>query len=196
MALLFSARVHSCIMSPYFIPGEAGALMLSGQARRAVEVRVLTNSLAASDVPMVHAGYRKYRENLLRHGVQLYELKPAAHRTSRALVGASGASLHSKFIMVDGARGFVGSFNFDPRSVQLNTEMGVLFDQPALAQALARFFNESTAPELAWQVTQSGAGPLQWLDQTDTRHATEPQTRAGLRVLVWLLGLLPLESQL
>ena len=196
MALLFSARVQSCIMSPYFIPGEAGALMLSGQARRAVEVRVLTNSLAASDVPMVHAGYRKYREDLLRHGVQLYELKPAAHRTSRALVGASGASLHSKFIMVDGARGFVGSFNFDPRSVQLNTEMGVLFDQPALAQALARFFNESTAPELAWQVTQSDAGRLQWLDQTGTRHATEPQTRAGLRVLVWLLGLLPLESQL
>lgn len=195
MELLFSARTHSRIMSPYFIPGEMGTLLLSGQTQRGVDVRVLTNSLAASDVPLVHAGYRRYREKLLRHGVRLHELKPGRHGTDRTLVGASGASLHSKLIVVDDARGFVGSFNFDPRSVQLNTEMGVLFEQPELAAELTRFFDASSTPALAWSVQLSEDGTLQWQDAADA-YTHEPHTSMALRWLVRLLGLLPLESQL
>lgn len=196
MALLFSAQRQNWIMSPYFVPGDLGSLMLSGQAQRGGDVRVLTNSLAANDVPMVHAGYRKYREKLLRQGVRLYELKPGQRSTDRSLVGSSGASLHSKTVVVDGRRGFVGSFNFDPRSAQLNTEMGVLFDQPGLARQLQDFFSQSTAPEHAWRVGLDGNGRLAWHDASGTVSLQEPQTRWPLRLLVRLLGLLPLESQL
>ncbi|MCK9517231.1 MAG: phospholipase D family protein [Ottowia sp.] len=195
MALLFSAQRNNWIMSPYFVPGEPGSLLLSGQAQRGTDVRVLTNSLAANDVPLVHAGYRKYRKKLLRQGVQLYELKPGLRSTDRSLVGSSGASLHSKLIVVDGQRGFVGSFNFDPRSAQLNTEMGVMFDQPELARQLQDFFSQSTAPELAWRVDLGSNDRLNW-HGADGPREQEPQTSWPLRLLVRLLGLLPLESQL
>lgn len=196
MALLFSAQQQNWIMSPYFVPGESGNLLLAGQAQRGMDVRVLTNSLAANDVPLVHAGYSKYRPKLLRQGVQLYELKPGQRGTDRSLVGSSGASLHSKTIVVDGQRGFVGSFNFDPRSAQLNTEMGVLFDQPELARQMQDFFSQSTAPELAWRVDLGSDGQLQWHGAGGAISEQEPQTSWPLRLLVRLLSLLPLESQL
>lgn len=196
MALLFSARQQSWIMSPYFVPGEPGSLLLSGQGQRGVDVRVLTNSLAATDVPLVHAGYARYRAKLLRQGVQLHELKPGRGGTDRTLVGSSGASLHSKAIVVDGQRGFVGSFNFDPRSAQLNTEMGVLFDQPELAAELQAFFLQSTDPALAWRLHLGTDGALLWQGLDGWASQQEPETRWGLRLLVRLLGLLPLESQL
>ena len=197
MALLFSAREHSWIMSPYFVPGEPGSLMLAGQGRRGVDVRVLTNSLAANDVPLVHAGYARYRFLLLRQGVRLYELKPGARATDRTLVGSSGASLHSKSIVVDGQRGFVGSFNFDPRSAQLNTEMGVLFDQPQLARRLQQVFRDSIRPDLAWTLSLDADEALRWQGQPGTAPLQdEPQARWWLRLLVRVLGLLPLESQL
>lgn len=196
-ALLFSAERESWIVSPYFVPGTSGNLLLAGQARRGVDVRVLTNSLAANDVPTVHAGYAKYRAELLRHGVRLYELRPSQTDTQRRIAGSSGASLHSKAVLVDGRRGFVGSFNFDPRSVQLNTEMGVVFDQPELAAELHRFIEQSTAAAVAWRVTLEGDGRLRWqgADSADT-WSREPETGIGLRLLTWLLGLLPIESQL
>jgi len=197
MALLFSAERESWIVSPYFVPGASGNLLLGGQARRGMDVRVLTNSLAANDVPTVHAGYAKYRAGLLRDGVQLYELRPSHDGdTQRRIAGSSGASLHSKAVLVDGRRGFVGSFNFDPRSVQLNTEMGVVFDQPGLAAELRRFFEESTAPALAWRVTLADDGQLRWSAGSSAPWQHEPETGPGLRLLTWLLGLLPIESQL
>ena len=103
-------------------------------------------------MPVVHAGYARYRARLLRHGVRLHELRPGGRSTDRTLVGSKGASLHSKTIVIDGRRGFVGSFNFDPRSAQGNTEMGVLFDQRELATQLQEFFRDSTSAELAWHL--------------------------------------------
>ena len=196
MALLFSAQRDSWLISPYFVPGEGGTLLLAGQARRGVQVRVLTNSLAANDVPLVHAGYRDYRAPLLAHGVQLYELKPGRRGPGRELIGSSGASLHTKAFVVDGARGFVGSFNFDPRSAQLNTEMGVVFDHPALAAEVKRLFDAGTRPESAWRVTLDEGGALRWHGEGGQTWAREPEASAGLRALVWLLSWLPIESQL
>ena len=196
LALLFSARKQSWIVSPYFVPGESGSLLFSGQAQRNMDVRVLTNSLAANDVPLVHAGYKKYRKKLLRHGVRLYELKPGNRSTNRLLVGSGGASLHSKCIIVDGRYGYVGSFNFDPRSVQLNTEMGVLFDQIQLANAMKHRYLQSTAPQVAWHVVLSRDEHLQWQGPDGLIKEREPNTGRLLRLLVHLLGLLPLESQL
>lgn len=154
-----------------------------------------TNSLAASDVPMVHAGYMGWRAPLLRQGVALYELRPGRAGTERELLGSSGASLHTKAFVVDGARGFVGSFNFDPRSAQLNTEMGVVFDHPALAAELQRLFERGADPASAWRVTLED-GALRWQDEGQRVWAHEPESSAGLRALVWLLGWLPIDSQL
>ena len=98
--------------------------------------------------------------------------------------------------MVDGARGFVGSFNFDPRSAQLNTEMGVVFDHPALAAEVKRLFDAGTRPESAWRVTLDEGGALRWHGEGGQTWAREPEASAGLRALVWLLSWLPIESQL
>ncbi len=97
---------------------------------------VITNSLAANDVVAVHGGYANYRKRLLRTGVKLYEMRPQVTQSEASLFGSSGASLHTKAFVVDDRYGFVGSFNIDPRSIDLNTEMGVLFDDVPLALAL------------------------------------------------------------
>ncbi len=197
MALLFSARHDSWLISPYFVPGSGGTLLLAGQARRGVQVRVLTNSLAANDVPAVHAGYRSWRVPLLAQGVEIHELKPGDRgRPGRELLGSSGASLHTKAFVVDGTRGFVGSFNFDPRSAQLNTEMGVVFDHPGLAAEVKRLFEVGARPANAWRVRLAEGGALNWQAEGERVWTREPETGPGLRLLVWLLSWLPIESQL
>jgi putative cardiolipin synthase len=128
------------IVSPYFVPGDHGTAALTELARRGVRVRILTNSLAASDVSAVHAGYMKRRRDLLLAGITLYELKPAAAtaRVEESRTGSGSASgLHAKTYAVDGTKIFVGSFNFDPRSARLNTELGVVIESAALAGRLA-----------------------------------------------------------
>ena len=128
------------LVSPYFVPGRQGAAALAALARRGVSVSVLTNALAATDVSAVHAGYARYRKGLLRAGVRLYELKPGSTVGGGrlGLPGRSGTSLHAKTFALDEAQLFVGSFNLDPRSAELNTEMGLLIDSPALARSLDR----------------------------------------------------------
>ncbi len=124
------------LVSPYFVPMAQGTQELVALAARGVKVRILTNALEATDVGAVHAGYSKRRKELLRAGVQLYELKRATApdgEIPRQASGNSSASLHAKTFQLDGKRIFVGSFNFDPRSAVLNTEMGMVIDSPELA---------------------------------------------------------------
>ena len=195
LALLYSAERQSWLISPYFVPGDGGSRALLAQAARGMDVRVLTNSLAANDVPVVHAGYQRYRLPLLAGGVRLFELKPGTHADAKELLGSSGASLHTEAVVIDGRRGFVGSFNFDPRSVQLNTEMGVVFDDPALAREVQALFTKAAAPASAWAVRLRDDGTLAWQDAAGVQNQ-EPGTSWGLRALTWLLGWLPIESQL
>src|SRR5690606_36013180 len=131
-----AARHKALLISPYFVPGEEGVATLGKLARNGVHVGVITNSLAANDVVAVHGGYANYRRTLLRTGVKLYEMRPRLEQSDASLFGSSGASLHTKAFVVDDRHGFIGSFNIDPRSIDLNTEMGVLFDDPPLARAL------------------------------------------------------------
>ena len=132
MALLSRPGRSVDLVSAYFVPGRqfALALALADLARNGTRVRILTNSLDATDVVVVHSAYVTYRPVLLRAGVELYELKPAfaadAQEEARTGAGSSRASLHSKTMAVDGETIFIGSFNFDPRSFALNTEMGVV----------------------------------------------------------------------
>ncbi|MBN8714981.1 MAG: phospholipase D family protein [Xanthomonadales bacterium] len=187
------------LVSPYLVLGTKGTQEFADMARRGVDVRILTNSLAATDVAAVHAGYAKRRKQLLAAGVKLYELRATGERThDRDLAGpfgSSGSSLHAKTFAVDDRTLFIGSFNFDPRSVNLNTEMGFLIDSPALAQDLHRMF-EQQVPAQAYQVILDADGKLQWLRRDGNgieRYATEPDSSWLRRVAVRLLALLPID---
>src|ERR1700716_3617872 len=154
--------------SPYLVPTAAEFNEFAAVAERGVKIKVLTNSLQSTDVPIVHAGYVKRRKPLLEAGVTLYELRrlspDAAPRRGAGPLGSSGSSLHAKAFSVDNSRVFIGSFNFDPRSSTLNTEMGFVIDSPALANrmevALSRRFLAS-----AYEVRLSDAGQLYWIER-------------------------------
>jgi putative cardiolipin synthase len=196
---LAGARREALLISPYFVPGREGAALLAGLVRRGVRVSVVTNSLAATDVPAVHGGYARYRRRLLEDGVELHEVKhlgpgQTPNRLSRRILGSSGVSLHSKAMVVDGAEGFVGSFNLDPRSAALNTEMGVAVRHPGFAAAIAGEHARLAAPAAAWRVTLEG-GRLAWRDGA-AWHATEPGASRLRRATAFMAWLLPVEGQL
>jgi len=214
--LLFPALVEAIgrpeksldLVSPYFVPGDEGTEALAAIARRGVKVRVLTNSLESSEASVVHAGYAKRREALLRAGVRLYELKATAGagrrpRHEKAGVGSgsgssSGSALHAKTFAVDGRRIFVGSFNFDLRSALLNTEMGLVISSPPLAGRLADFLDR-TVPLLAYEARLSPDGELEWIERTEvgeTRHETEPGAGWFRRFTVKVLSSLPIDWML
>ena len=186
------------LVTPYFVPGENGTAALVALAGSGVRIRILTNSLAASDEKSVHAGYAKRREDLLRAGVRLYELKPTAGEgMPKAKKGnSSSAGLHAKTFAVDRARVFVGSFNFDQRSALLNTEMGLVVDSPELAKRLAARF-DTDLPRVAYEVRLAADGrTLEWVEWTGTGeriYDTEPGTSWGQRRGVEILSILPIE---
>jgi len=191
------------LISPYFVPGEEGTAALVMQAGKGVKVRILTNSLASSESKVVHSGYAKRREDLLRAGVQLYEIKTTAAREARgarAKYGSSSsAALHAKTFAVDRRRIFVGSFNFDQRSARLNTEMGLVIDSPTLAQLLAERF-DTAAPVVAYEVRLGPDGrSLEWIERTaagETRYDTEPGTTWYQRWSVDVLSIFPVDWML
>jgi putative cardiolipin synthase len=148
------------MVSAYFVPGPQGLVYLTGRADAGVSVRLLTNALEATDVPAVHGGYAPYRRALLEHGVQLFELRrqpgdesgSGPRLFSSRSYGESDSSLHSKAIIFDQQKSFIGSFNFDPRSVLWNTEVGVLVDSPELAARVRELALQGMAPALSYQV--------------------------------------------
>jgi cardiolipin synthase C len=185
------------LVSPYFVPGTEGVDLFRGWSRRGVTVRVLTNSLEATDVTVVHAGYAKRRKALLEAGVALYEMRttPTVPPAGNAGFGSSTASLHAKTFAVNRERIFVGSFNFDPRSAELNTEMGFVIDSPALARRMAEVFDRSV-PMNAYEVRLSGSGDLVWVERHGgqvVRHRREPGTGFWKRIGIALLSALPIE---
>ena len=188
------------LVSPYFVPGDGGTAALVAAAGRGVKVRILTNSLASSDVSAVHAGYAKRRVDLLRAGVRHYELKPTAQQDVRDENGGTGSGsssgLHAKTFAVDRSRIFVGSFNFDQRSALINTEMGLVIDSPRLAQQLAEAFDR-TIPRIAYEVRLGSDGhSLEWIERTpsgEVRHDTEPGTSWAKRTGVEMMSILPIE---
>ena len=187
------------LVSPYFVPGDDGTAALERLARSGVTVRILTNSLAATDVAPVHAGYAKRRCDLLGAGVQLYELKPSATRAGQktAVPGSGSATqLHAKTFALDRNRIFVGSFNFDQRSAHLNTEMGMVIESPALARRLAAAFDVDV-PRQAYEVRVAADGRCpEWIERTsagEVRFDVDPGTGAGKRAWIQFLEILPIE---
>ncbi len=193
-------EVQLDLISAYFVPTRSGVALLLSLARRGVKIAILTNSLAANDVSVVHAGYARWRKKLLRRGIALYELKPdpqmphALH--DRGLTGSSGSSLHAKTFSVDNKKVFIGSFNFDPRSAMLNTEMGLVIESEELAHTIHQRFTEGQR-RVAWELRLDRWGRLNWVDE-DARghlqvHKHEPETRFWQRVVVRLASRLPIE---
>lgn len=199
-----AARQEVILVSPYFIPSERGVGVLCSLTRRGVRVRVLTNSLASTDVPVVHAGYAKYRPLLLACGVELHELRPGPARTGSVRAGlSSGASLHAKAIAVDRASVLIGSMNLDPRSRLLNTEIAVLVESPVLGERLAALFEDAISPDQAFHVelAEPGNGQLQlvWTGSTDGKlvhYSGEPLASWWRRIVASLLGMLAPEELL
>jgi putative cardiolipin synthase len=200
-----TAQHEVLLISAYFVPGGGDTRYFTALARRGVKVKVLTNSLAATDEPMVHAGYAGYRRRLLDAGIELHELRPLVPKQPSAHGTSSGVSLHAKAIVVDRRYVFIGSMNMDLRSKLLNTEMGVIADSPALAAATAEFFDRATTPVNAYQVV------LQKGEHTAFRHMRwtaadpegkplswnhEPDVPLGRRLEVDLLRLLPIDGLL
>lgn len=189
------------LVSAYFVPGRSGTELLAALAGRNVAVRVLTNAHEATDVLTVHGSYAEYRDDLLAGGVFLAELKadplePQPDRSLAPYLAGSASSLHSKVFAIDDARVFIGSFNFDPRSAQLNTEMGLLIESPAFAAAVSRGLDQ-VIMQGAYTVRLNTAGALEWVshaaDGAQIVTDVEPNTIWLDRVLLTIIGALPIE---
>jgi cardiolipin synthase C len=194
------AKQELVVVSPYLIPGPAGVAGLAVLRERGVHVTLLTNSLAATDEPMVHLGYRKYRVALLREGVALYEWSPArGDRVWRELlVGGAVLRLHAKVALIDREQIFLGSMNFDPRSRDLNTEFGLLIRSPELAEELHALLTRLMR-EGAYRLQLDGDGhTLRWSagDSGVPRDEFEPDSDLGSRLLLDLLEPLVPEEML
>jgi len=164
-------------------------------------VRILTNSAATNDVVAAQAGYANTREDLLNAGAELYELRPDsnAKRELAVVAGKSRAALHSKAMVFDRESAFIGSFNLDPRSRFINTEIGIMIDSPEIARQLGEFMDAGVAPGSAYRVTLSDDGGLVWTAETNGTKAdfdTDPETSGWQRFVIDVVGLLPIEEQL
>lgn len=182
------------IVSPYFVPTDDGVDAFAALAAQGVKIRVLTNALEATDVAVVHAGYAKYRKPLLQLNVELYEFRNATPRIQTEGIGrgSSQTSLHAKTMGIDVNRIFIGSFNFDPRSADLNTELGFVIDSPNLARDIQSVFDRRIDHQ-AYEVRLADDGGLYWIGLRDGREVRldeEPGTgfwlRLGLKIMSWL----------
>jgi putative cardiolipin synthase len=151
----------------------------------------------------VHTGYARHRRKLLVGGVELYEMKRRAGRGAAqqhiSVTGSSRSSLHTKALIIDRRWVFVGSMNLDPRSANLNTEMGVLIDSPELAGQLREEFERTSGPDLSYRVVMEEHEGLVWYDRVggrERRLEREPDASAGRRLGTTLLRLVPIDSQL
>jgi len=199
------------ILSAYFVPGEKGVDFLKALRKRGVRVRILTNSLSSNDVTLVHAGYARYRREMLRAGIELYELDKKMtpkERKEKKKAGGSGSgksSLHAKTFILDRKAMFVTSFNFDPRSIYENTEIGILFKSPALAGPMAEFFDQLSNKgafrlDLVPQdEVEDSVDLIRWVtvrDEEEKVYTTDPYASLWRRFILSVAGFLPIESQL
>jgi putative cardiolipin synthase len=187
------AKSEVLISSPYFIPGPMGVREFGDLRERKVKVAILTNSLAANDVPLVHTGYARYRVALLRAGVDLYELSPTRirHNERLALPGMSIGRLHAKTAVIDQSTVYIGSMNLDPRSESLNTELGMLAECPELAREVIRVISISKLQSSYRLRFAPGGESLQWLatdDQGEVVLSEEPEVTPLMRLETMFLA--------
>ena len=196
--VLLSAEKEIIFISPYYVPGEGGVELLRNIIDKGVSVLILTNSLASNNHVPVHGGYARYRKDVIRAGAELYEARAtAARELKESDHGPDTLTLHTKAFIIDRRYLFVGSLNLDPRSIEINAEMGLLIDSSELIdyvmpdpeQRLSRF---------TYRVLLDEDGDLEWHGLVNGREVVEtkePDTGAWLRFKAWFSRLAP-ESQL
>jgi len=194
------------IFSPYFVPGKKGVTFLKQLSENGVRVRILTNSLASTNLSIVHAGYAKYRKTLLRAGIELYEVNSKFDTEERKekdhQYGSSQTVLHAKAFILDREQVFIGSLNLDPRALYHNTEIGVVLASPAISNDMGDWFDqniEEVAFRLELSTDEDGFEHILWhgIDNGENQVFTvDPHTSFWLRFKIGFLSLLPIESQL
>jgi putative cardiolipin synthase len=194
-ALGGAAQREVLVSNAYVIPETEQLKRTRAAVERGVTIRVLTNSLASQDMPAVHSHYGPLRPAILEAGAELYELKPNAavkQQVDTPPVVSELVGLHMKTAVVDRERVFIGSFNLDPRSREINTEMGILINSPPLAESLAGKIESYMAPQNSWRVGLNDKGKLFWKsgDEVLTR---QPALNASQRFQDWYFRLFPKE---
>jgi len=194
------------IISPYFIPGARGMKFLRKLTARGIRIKVFTNSLAANDILVTHSGYSVYREDLLRIGVELYEMdkKPplSQHEESEGMNTPLKSRLHTKAFVLDRKKVFIGTLNFDPRSFFENSEMGLMMDSTEIAERIANIYiNDMAKRSFRVELVNNewDEGYLLWHGYKDDKPVTfdiDPYSSFWRRLGAGFLTLLPIESQL
>jgi len=203
-----SVQSELLMVTPYLIPGDEGMQLFKDLRQRNVRVRILTNSLESSPMLLAQSGYIHYRVPLLENGVELYEIRSLLGNArgsgeTAAISRYGNYSLHAKLFVFDRQRLFIGSMNFDQRSMHLNTEFGLIIDSPALAQQVAARFEAMVQPvnsyRLALRPNSEGDPSLMWQTQEGAKvveYDTEPARSDWQRIKVNILSLLPLDDEL
>lgn len=195
-----SAKKELIFVSPYFVPLKTGERYLQNLVGRGLDVSVITNSLAANNHAVVHSGYMGSRKRLLKMGVKLYEVKATGTQYEYERVGNENtrATLHTKAFLVDRKKIFIGSFNWDPRSININTELGVIIDSEEICKDIVDDNNESLN-QRTYEVVLNDDGNLRWIDRSgkEVKVLTkEPDTTWWKRFSTGLMRILPIKSQL
>ena len=195
-ALFDQAESELLIANAYIVPAEPGMEFLQGLTGRGVDVRILTNSLESHDLPAVNSHYEKWRKPIIDAGVSLYELR--ADPEIRSLVeippfSGKFVAFHTKAAVIDQKRVFVGSMNLDPRSANINTEMGAIIDSAGLATSLREVILRDMQGENSWQVTLNEKGKLEWVN-SDTTSSSQPSRGFMQNVMNVVLKVVPKEQ--
>jgi putative cardiolipin synthase len=197
---ILSAKKELIIMSPYFVPRKSGIEALSKIQASGVDVTIITNSLAANNQASVHGGYAPSRKPLLKSGIRLFEVRADASVSGSELVATSGAkaTLHTKAFAVDRKEIFIGSFNFDPRSANINTELGVIIRSSEISEWFASSIDEKLQSG-TFEVFLNDKGKLRWRGYNNGEEVIldkEPQTTWGQRFSAGFMRILPIRGQL
>jgi putative cardiolipin synthase len=188
------------IESAYFVIGDGGVERAKELVDKGVRVRVLTNSLVSNDVLAAHAGHANYRKQLLEAGAEVYELRAdSGDIIKKTWSGDSKAGLHTKAMVFDNESVFIGSYNLDPRSANLNTEAGLYVESPELAAQLLAYMDEGIQPENSYRLLLDENGSLVWITEegdAELRYDKDPLSTFGQRFMSGFIGILPVESQL
>lgn len=200
LAALRSAQHEVLIASPYFVPGERGMAMMREAAAHNLRISVMTNSLAATDEPLAWWGYARYRPEMLKLGVTLYELSPTQRGRSRLLgdFSSSLGRLHAKVAVVDRRLLLIGSMNMDARSSRTNTEIGLLIDSHALAEEAATLLHRDSSTS-NWRLRMDSSQRIEWIEHDDEEevvHRAEPSAGWLTRLRLGLMSMFVAEDLL
>jgi cardiolipin synthase C len=190
--IVAGASQEVIVFTPYFVPGKDGVRFWRSVVDSGVEVTVITNSLASSNHPSVHAGYATYRKRIIEAGVNLYEV-----RANAVDGGKKFLTLHTKGMIIDRHTVFIGSLNLDPRSTDINSEMGLLISNAALSESLASAAL-AQLNAIAYRVELDEHRRLRWratISGVEVVERSEPLASIFRRFEAFLLRIVP-ENQL